>query len=240
MEAKENLTNAQIGRNSYLQKIEGLIYGEDPKGGFLENNMFYHPVLKFQFPIPQGWNYQNTPDRVQMGPKDGKALMMLMLAEGQSLQQAANAMVQKYSLRVVESREVSVNGLPAVAIVADQVAQQQQQQQQAASVRTLSYLIQYGGVIYHLIGVSAVRDFNNYINAFTSTMQNFKALTDPSKLNKKPERVRLKTVKQTTTLEAALRSYNVQPRRMQEFAILNGMNLKDNVSSGTLIKVIEE
>ncbi|MBA3675579.1 MAG: M48 family metalloprotease, partial [Chitinophagaceae bacterium] len=65
---KLNLTNPIINRNSYLQRIEGLIYGEDPKQGFLENSVFYHPVLRFQFPIPQGWNYQNTPQRVQLAP----------------------------------------------------------------------------------------------------------------------------------------------------------------------------
>src|SRR5688572_32226166 len=48
--------------------------GEDPKGGYLENNVFYHPVLKFQFAAPQNWAYQNSPSQVQLASKDGKAL----------------------------------------------------------------------------------------------------------------------------------------------------------------------
>jgi predicted Zn-dependent protease len=65
---KLNLTNAQINRNQYLQRIEGLIYGEDPREGYRENGVFYHPVLKFQFNIPANWNYQNTPTQVTMAP----------------------------------------------------------------------------------------------------------------------------------------------------------------------------
>lgn len=230
-----NLTNPQVNRNEYLKKIEGLIYGEDPKQGFLENSVFYHPELKFQFPVPQGWNYQNTPQSVQMAPKDGKAMMMLTLAPGKTPNEAAQAFVQQYQLQVKESRELSVHGLPALAIIADQ-----QDQQSGAVVRTMSYFIQHGGNIYLILGASGLNDFNNYSAAFNSTMQNFRTLTDASKINKKPERIRIKTVSANTTLEQALRSFNMPAAKMQELSILNGMNLNEQVTKGMLIKVIGE
>lgn len=233
---KLNLTNPQVNRDNYLRKIEGLIYGEDPKQGYLENNVFYHPDLKLQFSTPVNWAYQNTPQRVQLAPKDGKALMMLMLAPGSSLREAASAALQQYKLQVVDSREITVNGLPAIYAVADQQAQQQG----AATVRTLSYFIQHGGNIYHLIGVSAVTDFNAYAPYFENSMRSFRELTDAAKINKKPERVRIKNVRQDGTLEQALRNYNVQDKRLQELAILNGKLLTDRVTVGSLIKVIEQ
>lgn len=233
---KLNLSNPAVNRDSYLRKIEGLIYGEDPKQGYLENNVFYHPVLKFQFPVPQGWNYQNTPQRVQMAPKDGRALMMLTMAPGSSLQEAANAVVQQNNLQVLESSQVNVNGLNAIAMVADVKPQQQQQQ---AAVRTLSYLIQYNNNIFLMLGASSVNDFNNYSQYFTQTMKNFRQLTDAAKLNKLPERIRIKTVRQSGTLQQTLQSYNVKADRLEELAIVNGMNLTDRLAQGSLIKVIE-
>jgi predicted Zn-dependent protease len=235
---KLNLTNPKVNGNEYLRRIEGLIYGEDPKQGFLEASVFYHPELRFQFSTPQNWAYQNTPQSVQLASKDGKAMMMLMLAPGTSLREAATAVMQQYKLQVVDSREINVNGLPAIVAVADQ--QPQQQQQQAASIRTLSYFIQHGTNIYHLIGVSAINDFNTYFPSFESSMKSFRELTDASKINKKPERIRIKTVRQDGTLEQALRSNNVQEKRFQEIAILNGKLLTDRVTAGTLIKVIEQ
>lgn len=228
-----NLTNPQVGRNSYLQRIDGLIYGEDPKGGYLENNVFYHPVLKFQFATPAGWAYQNAPQAVQFASKDGKALMMLTLAQGASLQEAAGAVVQQYKMTVQESREVTVNGLRALAVVADV-------QQQQGVIRTLSYFIQFGGNIYHIMGISAAADFNAYVPQFNNTMQSFRELTDAAKINKKPQRVRIRTINQSTTLEQALRSYGTPANKLEEYAILNGMKLSDNIPSGTLIKVIAE
>jgi predicted Zn-dependent protease len=236
---KAGLTNPKVARESYLRLIEGMVYGEDPREGFLEAGVFYHPVLKFQFPVPTGWAFQNSPQQVQMAPKDGKALLILTLASGTNLQQAASTTLQQYGLQSIGSRETTVNGLPALMVEAQQQPQQQQQQQQqaAAPVRTLSTFIQYGGSIYHLIGVSSLQDFNAYTSYFTYAMENFKTLTDASKLNKKPERIRVKTVTSAGTAEQVLRKLNVPAGRLTELAILNGINLTDRLEQGTLIKV---
>ncbi|HUR11397.1 MAG TPA: M48 family metalloprotease [Flavitalea sp.] len=235
---KLNLTNPKVNRDTYLRRVEGLIYGEDPKGGFLENNAFYHPVLKFQFSTPANWAYQNSPQQVQFASKDGKALMLMTLAKGNSLQEAANSVLQQNNLQAMETREVNVNGLRALAMVADQKPQQGQQQQQSP-VRTLSYLVQYGDLVYLLLGVSRTADFNTYEPVFTNAMQSFRQLTDPSKLNRQPLRVRVKTVATEGTLEQVLKNYRVPQNKLEEMAIVNGMALTERVSKGTLIKVIE-
>ncbi|HMJ46221.1 MAG TPA: M48 family metalloprotease [Ferruginibacter sp.] len=232
---KLNLTNPLVNRNTYLQRIEGLVYGEDPRQGYLENNIFYHPELKFQFPVPQGWNYQNTPQRVQMAPKDGKALLMMTLAQGNNLQEAANAFVQQNNLQVLESRNVNVNGLTAIAIVSDP---KPEQGQQAQAIRILSYLVQYNNLIYLILGVSSTADFNQFTPYFTNTMEGFRQLTDQTKLTKKPERIRIKTINGSTTLEQALRNLSVADKRLEELAILNGMKLTDRVTPGMLIKTV--
>jgi predicted Zn-dependent protease len=216
--------------------IDGIIFGEDPRQGYLENNVFYHPVLKFQFPIPSGWSYQNTPQRVQVAPKDGRALMFLAFAPGSSLNEAANSVIQQYQLTVVDSRNLTVNGFPAIYLLADQQPQQQGQ----PVLRTQSYLIQQGTNIYHMLGVSSLNDFNFFSQYFTNSMQNFRPLTDPVKLNKKPQRVRIRTVSTGGTVAQAFRSQGVPESRLEEIAVLNGMQLTDNIAAGTLIKVIAE
>lgn len=229
---KTGATKLEVGRNSYLKMIDGMIYGEDPKQGFVENQVFYHPELKFQFPIPANWSYLNSPQVFQMAPKDGKAMMNLTLAPGNSLEEAAQQIMQHYKLTPVQSGKVTVNGLPALAIVADQ-------QQEQATIRTLTYLIQYGGRIYSMMGITSAQQFDAYARLFSNTMESFKELTDASKINKQPERIRIKTVKQNTTLAQALQPYTKDSKRLEELAVLNGMQLQDRLEQGTLIKVIE-
>lgn len=90
-----------------------------------------------------------------------------------------------------------------------------------------------------MLGATSVNDFNNYSQYFTQTMKNFRELKDPAKLNKLPERIRIKSVRQSGTLQQTLQNYNVQAKRLEELAVLNGMNLTDRVAQGSLIKVIE-
>lgn len=234
---KLNLTDPEVDHDTYLRMIDGMVYGEDPKQGFVENNVFYHPVMKFQFPIPRGWTFQNTPQQVQMAPKDGNAVMILTLAQEKSLQAAAQAVLQNHQLTLVESEQGEVNGLPVVAMVADQ---QQQQQQQQQSVRVLIYLIEYNGNIYNFLGASTLNTFNQLEPTFSQTMQNFDQLADPSKINVQADRIRIKTVQERGTLAQALRQHRVENSRMEEAAILNGMELNDTVEAGMLIKVIEK
>lgn len=235
---KLNLIDPKVSRESYLKKIEGLIYGEDPKQGFLENDVFYHPVLKFQLNTPKGWNYQNKPQELEFAPKDGKAIIIMTLIPGKSLEEAVSNVVEKNNLQVLESNQITVNGLNALSILADVKVEQQKQQQQAPTVRTLSYLIQYNDNIYHILGASSVTDFNSYSENFLQTMKNFKELKDASKLNKQPERIRIKPVKQSGTLKQALNSYNMPEKKQEEISLLNGMLLTDKVLAGSLIKIL--
>jgi predicted Zn-dependent protease len=230
---KTKASSLKTNRDAYLKMIDGLTYGEDPKQGFVENNIFYHPVLKFQFPTPSQWSIQNTPEQVQMAPKDGKAVMILTLASGPSLQGAAETILQKNQLTLVESKKDNVNGLPTIMMVADQASQEQQ------SVRALIYVIEHGKNMYAMIGASSLSDFNAYVTTFRSTMDHFKELNDPSKLNKQPEQIRIKTVQQGGTLAQALKNYKMPENRLEEVAVLNGMKLTDSVDKGMLIKIID-
>jgi predicted Zn-dependent protease len=238
---KLNKENLETDRDGYLKMIDGIVYGEDPRQGFVENNIFYHPVLKFQFPTPQGWAFQNTPAQVQMANKEGNAAMVFRLAPGNSLREAAQQTLTKNNLTAVESKEVNVNGYSALAVVADQQPQQQQmqQQQQAPPIRVLAYFIQDSQTIYNFLGYAAQPDFQQYYPTFNSVISNFRELTDPTKLNRKPDRVRVKPVAQNGTLQQAFQQLNVPTKQMQELALLNGMELNETVQKGTLVKVIE-
>ncbi|ELR71283.1 Putative Zn-dependent protease [Fulvivirga imtechensis AK7] len=229
---KLNITNPAENRDSYLRMIDGIVYGEDPRQGYVENNVFYHPVMKFQYPIPRGWNIQNTPQQVQMAPDNGEALMMLTLSGERTLEAAAEAVLKNYQLSLVESNKVNVNGFPAIVMVADQ--------QQDQTIRTLTYVIEDDDRIYNFIGVTLLNNFSSYSSTFRATMGEFSRLTDRSKIDVEPARIRIKTVNQTGTLEDALKQLGAGNNQMNELAVLNGMELNDRVTQGMLIKVIEK
>ena len=229
----------KVNRDSYLRMIDGIVYGEDPRQGFVENNVFYHPELKFKFPVPQSWRVNNLPIQVQMSPEDGKALMTMDLASGTDLNAAATEVIQKNELTVIERSNVRVNGLDALAMISEQTSVSSNTAQ-APTLRILTYLIKYDGRIYKFHGLSNKVDFNRYYDVFQRTMRNFNVLRDPSKLNKKPTVINIRPAKSTGTLQSALTSYNMKADKFAELALLNGMELTDQVKAGTLIKVLGE
>jgi len=236
-----------VERDRYLRMLDGMLYGEDPKQGFVENNVFYHPELRFQFPIPAGWQHQNSPQQFEMAPKDGKGAMILMLAKGTSLEEAAQTLVQQLNLKVLENTRATIHGNPALVLISQQQPQQQQgqqqgqpQQQQTAqnTLQLGTWLIQYNGAIYALHGLSNAADFNARYRTFEGVAQAFRALSDPDKLNRKPERVVVKPAPREGNFREVMAGLGMPASRVEELGVLNSLRADDRVARGTLLKIV--
>ena len=229
----------KVNSDNYLKMIDGMIYGEDPRQGYTEGNVFYHPELKFRFTYPSGWQFQNSPLQVATAPKDGKAIIIFSLAQQKTPEEAAQESTKQYGLTVTESKSVTVNGLPAIAVLAKQVQQDQATGQQAAAGnQVLSFYISYGGLVYIFHGVSAEADFKNYQPAIESTLTSFAPLNDPAKLNVKPKKVIVRKADRAGTLSQVLTSLGAPQSQLKELALLNNLELNSDIPAGKLIKII--
>ena len=234
-----NLPSWKVNSDDYLQMIDGIVYGEDPRQGYTEDNVFYHPALKFKFSYPAGWNVENTPTQVNFAPADSKALMIFTLSSQRSLKAAADSTIAQLGLTVSETGQTTVNSMPAIRVLSQQVSQDQTTGAQSVT-QILSYFIDYNNMFYILHGVSADTDFNTYSTAFESSMKSFSILVDASKINVKPKRIMIKKVNRAGSLEDAFTYYGMKQDRMQELALLNNLDLTDQVQEGKLIKIIGE
>ncbi|MGD9328412.1 MAG: M48 family metalloprotease [Cyclobacteriaceae bacterium] len=229
----------QVNRETYLKRIDGIVYGEDPRQGFVESNTFYHPALKFQFPYPKGWKLINTPLQVQIAPEDGKAIIILSLSEKNNLDQAADANIEALNLQVSERKSLNVNGLPAISIDSKQIPEGTQSNPQD-TIRLNSYFIQYDQKIYVFHGITFDSIYDKYRDDFTGAMANFSRLTDPGKLNKQPQRIRIKQVQRSGTVKDVLEYYSIPEAQKQNIAFLNNMNLTDKLERGDLLKIVSD
>ena len=237
VQQQNNLTNLKINREGYLRTIEGIVYGEDPRHGYIEGGYFYHPEMKFQFRHPLNWQYKNSPTSVVFSPQQGDAVCMLTLGQGNSPQAAAEQFVQTNKIQVTESQQSTINGLPAF-IIAGQQLQQDQSGRQVPAVRLLTAFIQYNNAIYIMAAASTLQSFNGYLRQFQDFYGSFSRLTDASKINIRPERITIHTVRTATTLQQLLASQDIAARRHEELAILNGMQLNTQLPVGTLVKLV--
>lgn len=226
------LTRPRIEREAYLKAIDGLVYGQDPRQGYVEGGMYYHPAMRLQFPVPADWKVNDTPTAVQMMSKDKKAVIVFTGARGESPAEAARGFVSKTKARVLQSQSIRVGGFAAHRLVADV-------QSRSGTVRTLSCFIQKADVIYTFGGLSTPRDYPQYENLFENTMSGFAEITDARRINVQPDRVRVRRAARSDTLGNALRALGVPEDRVKEMSLLNGGEPHEPVPPNILLKIVE-
>jgi len=68
---------SRVGEAELVDRIDGIVYGDDPRQGFVENGVFLHPTLRFRFPVPTGYRVVNQPMRVVLVAPDQDAVVVL-------------------------------------------------------------------------------------------------------------------------------------------------------------------
>lgn len=236
-QAKVPKPSYKINRDSYLNLVNGIVYGEDPREGYVEQGIFYHPELKFQYPVPSSWDLVNTPTQVQMASPNGDALMVFSAAKGNSLQEVATSSASSLGLTVSSSRQVTINGLKGLEVQSTQTSQDQNTGE-TSTLQIQSMYISYGQLVYIFHGVALPTGFQANKPSFDKSMNGFKELKDQSKINVLPEKIKVVPVKQSGTLAQALNSYGIPMSRHRELSVINGMDIADPVKEKDKIKIL--
>ena len=220
-----------VNQEEYLQKLDGIVFGPDPRQGYVQAQTFYHPTLTLKFAVPVDWQVNNLPSQVQMAPKTQDAVMLFTIAKEADPASAAAQFVSQANANVSKNVATKVNGMPAQELQADILSGQD-------TVRVLSYFIQKENQVFVFHGVSSRDKFASFMPNFLSTMTSFDQLRDPRFLNVKPKRLRIERVRTEGTLRQVLAELSVAQTTYDQVSLLNGMMLDDPVRNGTLLKII--
>jgi len=221
--------NARIGRDDYLREIDHLVYGENPRQGFFQNGVFYHPDLKFQVQFPNGWKTQNLTQAVVGVAGDNRAAFELTLAGDIAPQQALGRFFSQNGIRGGRTALDTVHGQPA-AIGEFQAATDQ------GVVQGLAGYVAHGGRTYQLIGYAPASVYPQYSGVLQQIIGSFSPLTDSRILSVQPRRIDIVRIDQPETVEQFARRID-SPVAPQMLAILNQVpNETSRLSSGTLVK----
>jgi predicted Zn-dependent protease len=228
-------TDRTLARNEriYLQKMPGLVYGDDPRQGYVEGQAFYHPRLAFTFSVPDGWTVKNTPTQVVLVSKDEKAALLLQAEKNADpLPDCAHKKGETIKGgRLVSEDQLSVAGFSSFHQIYDV------SEQNGSLLRLRLSLIQKGELVYSFSALSSAQDFNSYDPLFKQTIQSFAELRDPRYLERKPLRLHLIEADGRRTLQETFVRAGMKKELCPNFAIMNGMELDEVPAAGRLIKV---
>ncbi|KAA3616651.1 MAG: peptidase M48 [Calditrichaeota bacterium] len=230
---KINFKPLKINSRDYYKRIDGLVYGNDPRQGFVENQTFYHPEMQFQFPVPETWKIANMPTIVQMASPDEKAYIQFSLALEKTLAAAADKFVQENKLTVINRQNTKINEFNALLVDAKHETETQ-------SIRVLTYYIQKDKNIFSFQGLAKTADYESKKNDLYYVMTGFRQLTDQNALNKKPLRIRIETVNNPDTFKNVMKLFRMKEDLFPELAILNGVEESARLNKGDIVKIIRE
>ncbi|MFO7866313.1 MAG: M48 family metalloprotease [Candidatus Aminicenantes bacterium] len=221
-----------VKRDPYLDKIDGIVFGANPRHGFVEDGRFYHPDFKFMFPVPARWKVVNSAAQVQMVPESQDAAILLILAQEPSPSDAATEFVRRSKAKVLERDSIRTNGMRTERLHTEVVTEQYR-------LRVLSYFIEKDGRIFVMHGYTPVERFNNYRRTFQHTMNNFDHLHNRRILNVQPDRLRIRQADVSGSLRRVLKSLGTPDDDLEKIALLNGMKLDESISRGKQIKTVD-
>ena len=221
----------EVSAAQYLQTIEGIVVGDDPRQGFVEGNTFYHPELRFELSFPQGWQTQNSPAAFVIAEPDGQAVIQFTLAQGGSARDAAQAFASQQGVQVTGSGAVSVGVGQAFRVEGTA-------QQQNGTLGFSATFVEYGGNVYQILGITAANSLRQYAGTFRGVAESFERLTNNRYLNRQPSRLEVTTLRQPTTLSALLRGRTLPGGLSEEeVAIMNQVTLSETIPAGRAIKL---
>jgi predicted Zn-dependent protease len=220
-----------VGRDLYLRKVDGLLYGDDPKDGVVRGRRFIHPGLRLQFEVPPGFRLVNGRDKVVAAGPGGSALQFDRAPQAGG--DPRRYLVEQWAARVrldgVES--TTVNGLPAATGVV-----------RSGSGATLR-LVAIGfdpQAIYRFVFLIPRDAPAATAAALQRTAVSFRRLSAAEAAAVRPQRLQILTVAAGDTVESLAASLPFEDYRTERFRVLNGLQPGDRLKPGQLVKTIRE
>ncbi len=101
----------RVGGADFLAAINGIVFGENPREGFVLEDQFLHPDLRFQLNFPTSWRVQNSKSAVLFSAPDGAAGVQLTLApEAIPPEQRARQIAEAQEIDLVAGSERTIAG----------------------------------------------------------------------------------------------------------------------------------
>jgi predicted Zn-dependent protease len=228
-QVKTDFSGATVNSQGYERRLDGMIFGMNPREGFFKGGVFYHPDLRFQMAFPSGWQTANTKQAVAAQSPQQDAVIQLSLAEGaSSADQAARTFLSQQGVQAGALSRGNVNGLTASEAPFAATTQQ-------GTLRGNAAFVEYGNHVYQLLAYGPDATWANNQSIAQRAIQSFGPVNDPAILNVQPQHLTLFTLDRRTTI-AELAKQRPAPVPVATLALINQVDENTTLEPGRIMK----
>lgn len=225
-------TGGVTNRDTFLTRIDGILYGDDPAQGIIEGSTFIHPELRLAFTAPQGFYMVNSPRAVSIQGQGGQAQMTLAPYNGNLdtyVRSAFTALGGKDStLAPAQLERTTVNGLPAAFGTA-------RVNNGSSQVDVVVFAYEFArDRAYHFTVIAPA----GQAGTFNAMFQSMRRVTDAEATSVVPKKLQVVTVARGDTVASLARRMAYPAAQEERFRVLNALASGATVTPGQKVKIV--
>jgi len=224
-------------RDDYLERISGMLYGDNSDEGFVRGRSFVHPDMRFTYEVPQGYTIQNGTSQVVAFHQDGSTITFDMAPANNSAKYnlgsyLTNTWGQELGAQIRNVQSFRINGVNAASGRAT-VTQNRQNRE--------LFVVAYegdGNQIFRFMMVGPRDGRSASQRGWVDTMDSFRRLTTDEAAVQSPLHIDLVRVERGDTVATMASRMAFDDFREDRFRTLNGLTANDTVYAGQLVKIV--
>jgi predicted Zn-dependent protease len=211
------------GREDFLRRSSGMIFGDSPREGVVRSGNFYHPDLGIALALPREWRVQNLPDRLLLLAPGGDARFEMRMQPRPDREPLAVLRTNRLIDNDIET--TPVNGLPAAI---------------GAGRATAAGVVYFGDNMMIFSTVAKSGNLSEaHARAARDTMRSFHRISDAERTLARPLRLRTVTAAPGTRFAALAAASPVGRNAEATLRLINGMYPAGEPRAGQTLKVID-
>ncbi len=221
---------SEVNRERYLEMVDGIVFGENPRHGYFKESLFLHPDFKFRCEFPKGWRTANQVQGVVGINEKQDAMVQLTLAEGSSHTEAANGFFGQQGIVATGRQSANVNGIPA-SWGKFSVATE------SGELRGVAYFYAYDAKVFQILAYGTAASWSANEQVATNAAKSFAKLTDANVLAVQPWKLKIITLNEAMTLEQFAQKYP-SPVSIDVLGIINRTDSNTRFIKGNKLKTV--
>jgi predicted Zn-dependent protease len=219
-------------RDTFLTRIDGLLYGDDPRQGVIEGNTFIHPDMRLSFSVPSGFYMVNGTRAVSINGQSGRAQLTTAAYSGnleayvrQAFQSIGGSQTQ---LAPQSVQRTTVNGLPGAY--------------GTARANTGDGSLDVVVFAYELANDQAVHFATitpaGGASVFNPMFESMRRISQAEAAQVIPRRIDVVTAGANDTVQTLARRMAYDTAQAERFRVLNGLTSSQEVVAGQKYKIV--
>jgi len=240
-------TATKKNRDEYLNRIDGLVHGDNPKDGIVRGNVFLHPSLRLGLTFPEGWDVINSPEAVMAREPGTEHYMVLQEVEqprlqrqgsasqgGRTVGDVAVAVMRSAGYSVVEGRLEQIDGHDA------HIGLYRGNAKGTGKVLMRAAHIVMGRQMYVVAGFAPEAEFTQVEREVLPSIQSFRTLSAAEASRVLPNRIDFYLVQPGDSWQSIAVRQGKNIVNAATLAIMNDREVNVQPQAGDRIKIIVE